>query len=134
MRRFGSAVIAIAMVIAPLHVHVAAAGEARPSQADLQTCHELAREQGGVPSYVERTPASPFPSRISGVGPWTGPVTGVPPPRLTPRRDPRPPIPVDPPGVAFGAGGNSQEGSSDTGPVDPRYREAFDACMRALGY
>jgi hypothetical protein len=117
-----------------LHVAPAVGGDARPTEADLRACHDLAVERSSPPAYVERTPVSPFPSRISGVGEWTGPVTGVPPPRVTARREQRPKVPVEAPSPTFGAGGKSEEGSSEMGPVEAKYREAFDACLRSLGY
>ena len=131
MRWLEHAVIGLAAAVAlvTLEAHAAGAGEARPSEADLRLCHEKARDQVSLPSYVERAPASPFPSRISGVGPWTGPVTGVPPPPVTRRREGRPPVAAPPPADAA-----QEAGESDPGPVDPRYREVFNACMRALGY
>ena len=120
--------LAVSVLLVTLQAQVARAADPRPSEADLKTCHDRARDQTSAPSYVERTPASPFPSRISGVGPWTGPVTGVPPPPPPRRREPRT---VSPPAPDAPATGDAE---SDPGPVDPKYREAFNACLRALGY
>ena len=83
---------------------------------------------------VERAPVSPFPGRISGVAPWTGPVTAFRGTRKAERAVPD--VSVTPPSSTgeFGAGGTSQEATTEPGSLDPRYRDAFDACMRARGY
>jgi hypothetical protein len=104
----------------------------RPTPADVMACSDIARAEVGT-AYTERAPVSPFPSRTSGVGPWTGPVTGTRAPRA---EQPDPLALVDTPATSgvFGAGGESQEAMSEPGPVDPRFQEVFDACMRARGF
>lgn len=127
------ALFLVVLVILPEAGHALAAGE-RPTEADLAACAEFAREQPAAQMYTERAPTSPFPSRASKVSPWTGPVAGT-----------RPPLPVArPPAVGegplpgatgvFGAGGGSQEAMSEPGAMDVRFKEAFDACMRARGF
>jgi hypothetical protein len=119
----------LAAVAAPLG---ARAQSTRPSEADLAACNAYARAQIALPAYTERAPTSPFPFRVSGVGPYTGPITGAPAPRPIETA----PAPAEPPALTgvFGAGGASQEAQSEPGPQDPLYKEAFDACMRARGF
>lgn len=126
--------IAIALLAAALAPGSAVAVGERPTRADLAACNEFARGQLGVPAYTETAPLSPFPSRVSGVGPWTGPITATRPPNPAERSVV--PGPVDSPAISgrFGAGGSSQEATSEPGQVDPRFKEAFEACMRARGF
>ena len=124
--------IVIALLAAALGPGSAVAVGERPTQADLAACNEFARGQVGVPAYTETAPLSPFPSIVSGVGPWTGPITGTRPPNPTERS--LVPGPVDLPSGRFGAGGSSQEAADEPGQVDPLFKEAFEACMRARGF
>ena len=128
------AAIAIALLAAALGPGYAVAVGERPTRADLVACGEFARGQVGVPAYIETAPLSPFPSRVSGVSPWTGPITGTRSPN--PARQSLGPGPVDSPEISgrFGAGGGSQEAMSEPGHVDPRFKEAFEACMRSRGF
>jgi hypothetical protein len=106
------------------------AADVRPTEADIAHCALVARAAIESPAYDERAPSSPFPRRISGIGPYTGAITPIEAQRLpggTPPPDVRSPATT---GV-FGAGGFSQEAESEPGSIDPRLRETFDACMRA---
>jgi hypothetical protein len=109
-----------------------AAGQ-RPQESDLAVCEEFARGEALLPAYVERAPLDPFPNRLSRAAPWSGPVIGLRPPDPAPARR-KPSVPTPPPTGAFGSGGTSQEAASEPGLLDPRYREIFDACMRARGF
>jgi hypothetical protein len=109
-----------------------AAGQ-RAQESDLALCHEFARGEALLPAYVERAPLNPASNRLSRVAPWSGPITGLraPDPLSAP---PKPSSGSTPPTGAFGSGGTSQDAASDPGLLDPRYRELFDACMRAHGF
>lgn len=135
MRR-GNAPAALALALAAsLAVPGLAAAEGdRPARADVAACAAFARQQPDVPSYAESAPTSPFPFQLSSVAPWTGPVTSTPAPAPPPA--PAAPGPVEQPGYSglFGAGGESQGWASEPGPQSPRFKEAFDACMRARGF
>ena len=132
--RHAAIAIAIALLAAALGPGYAVAVGERPTRADLVACGEFARGQVGVPAYIETAPLSPFPSRVSGVSPWTGPITGTRPPN--PARRSLGPVPVDSPEISgrFGAGGGSQEAMSEPEHVDPRFKEAFEACMHSRGF
>jgi len=109
-----------------------AAGQ-RPQESDLAVCHEFARGEALLPAYVEPAPLEPFPNRLSRTAPWNGPITGLRPPDPVPRPR-KPSIPSPAPTGAFGSGGTSQETAREPGLPDQRYRELFDACMRARGF
>ncbi len=104
----------------------------RPTEADLAACARHASAQIGLPSYVERAPTSPFPNVTAAVGPWTGPITGL----RGEVPSPAAPGPIDSPATSglFGVGGESQESTTEPGRQDPRFKEAFDACMHARGF
>jgi hypothetical protein len=112
----------------------ALAAGTRPTAADIAACREFVRMQPDLPAYTETAPTNPFPSRLSHVAPWTGPVA----PTLPPRPEERPlaPAPAEPPDSSGGLeqGDNSQEAASEPGLVEPGFREAFDSCMRARGF
>ncbi len=130
MRWVAIATVLLAAVAVPPGAR--ADGE-RPTEADLAACAEFARLQPGRPAYSERAPLSPFPSRVSGVSLWTGPITATRAP-IRPER----PVAVAPDTLAvagvFGAGGDSHEATLEAGAPDPAFREAFQACMRARGF
>lgn len=112
----------------------AVAAGTRPTVADIAACREFAQMQPDIPAYTETAPANPFPSRLSHVAPWTGPVAPTPAP--LPEERSLAPAPVEPPDSSrgLGAGDDSQEAASEPAPVDPSLREAFDSCMRARGF
>jgi hypothetical protein len=127
-RRFRVALLAVLPLLDPR-----SAGGQRPQESDLAVCHEFARGEAQLPAYVERAPLNPFPNRLGRVAPWSGPVTGLRPPDPVPGPT-KPPIPRSAPTGAFGSGGTSQEAATEPGLLDPRYREVFDACLRARGF
>jgi len=109
-----------------------AAAAERPTSVDIAACRDFARAQPAIPTYTETVPANPFPTRLSHVGPWTGPVTATPaplPPPLAPR-----PVDLPEPSGGVGANGASEQVASEPAPVDPPFQDAFDACMRARGF
>jgi hypothetical protein len=106
----------------------------RPQESDLTVCHEFARAETTLPAYVERAPLNPFPNRLSRTAPWSGPTIGLRPPDPVPPPRNAPGIPPPPPSGEFGSGGTSQEAATESGLLDPRYREIFEACMRARGF
>jgi len=112
----------------------ALAAGTRPTAADIAACREFARIQPDIPAYTETAPANPFPSRLSHVAPWTGPVAPTPPP--LPEERSLAPAPAEAPDSSGGleGGDDSQEATSEPVPVDPSLREAFDSCMRARGF
>ncbi len=134
IERARRATIALVVVAGLVGAGDAAAVGERPTEADLAACSEFARLQPGVPAYTETAPTSPFPSRVSSVGPWTGPITGARAPRPVERPLTLAPVEVPAASGEFGAGGSSQAAMSEPGPYDPRFKEAFDACLRARGF
>ncbi len=120
------------LLIVALVASVAWAAGERPTEADLADCARYASAQTGRPSYVERAPTSPFPNVAAAVGVWTGPITG---PRAE-APSPAAPESIDSPSASglFGLGGQSQESITEPGWHDPRFKEAFDACMHARGF
>jgi hypothetical protein len=124
----------LALVLALATSLAAPAASGRPGPADIAACSEFARLQHDVPAYTETTPTNPFPSQISHVGPWTGPVTPTPEP--LPAERSLVPGPAELPEYSgrWGAGGTSQAGMAEVGPTDPRFTENFEACMRARGF
>jgi hypothetical protein len=127
----GAAVLLVTLAVVAAASAARAQG-ARPTEADIAACNAYARTQLALPAYTESAPTSPFPFSVSGVGPYTGPVTATPAPRPI-GIAPAPPEPAALTGV-FGAGGSSQEAQSEPGPLHPRFKDAFDACMRARGF
>jgi hypothetical protein len=124
--------------ILALAAGLAAPGAARPAAAerptpvDIAACRDFARAQPTIPTYTETVPANPFPTRLSHVGPWTGPVTAAP----APLPSPPAPRPAELPEASGGveASGPAREAASEPSPVDPPFQDAFDACMRARGF
>jgi hypothetical protein len=124
----------LALILAlPIGLATASAS-GRPTPADIAACLEFARLQHDVPAYTETTPTNPFPSQISHVGPWTGPITPTPEP--LPAERSLAPGPAELPGDSgrWGAGGTSQAGTLEVGQTDPRFREDFEACMHTRGF
>jgi hypothetical protein len=124
-------ILALAAGLAAPGAARAAAAE-RPTSLDIAACREFARAQPTIPAYTETVPANPFPTRLSHVGPWTGPVTATPAP--LPRPPARRPVELPEPSGGVGPSGPSREAASEPSPVDPPFQDAFDACMRARGF
>jgi len=127
-RRVSLGVTALAAVLA--HAAAAWAAGERPTESDIARCASLARASIEGPAYDERAPTSPFPRQISGVGPYTGPITPIE-AQIPGARAALPRTQSPATSGVFGAGGYSQAAESEPGPIDSRLQETFDACMRA---